>query len=77
MYYKHNLKTDMTLHSDFDLDEEVFFMHENKVHKAKVISVNVFNNGLHQREEYGLAGMASKYNQCQIFKTTQDLLNSL
>lgn len=67
----------MTIHTDFDLGEEVFFMYENKVHKAKVISVVVFYNDLNQREEYGLAGMASKYSNWQIFKTKQDLLNSL
>ena len=67
----------MTITTDFDLDEYVFFMHENKVHREKIVSVRVVNNGLSQREEYRLAGMPDLYGSGLIFKTKQDLLNSL
>lgn len=67
----------MTLNSDFNLGDEVYFMCNNKVCKEKIISVQVFNNGMHQREEYGLTGVPGMFMLNRLFKTKQDLLDSL
>lgn len=72
----------MEIKTKFDLWQEVFFLHNNKVHSFQIDSISVKAIALGGGEKeieisYKLCGLTDSFNEKDLFATKEELLKSL
>lgn len=70
----------MTIETKFNVDDEVFVLHNNKIHKVRVIGVFAFAEyntcGVNYRVRFE-AGGETKFEEDRLYATKLSLINSL
>lgn len=72
----------MEIKTKYDLWQEVFFLHNNKVHSFQIDSISVKVIALGGSEEeieisYKLCGSTDSFDEKDLFATKEELLKSL
>lgn len=72
----------MEIKTKYDLWQEVFFLHNNKVHSFQIDSISVRVIALGGGEEeieisYKLNGLTNSFDESDLFATKEELLKSL
>lgn len=72
----------MEIKTKYDLWQEVFFLHNNKVHSFQIDSISVKAIALGGGEEeieisYKLNGLSNSFYESDLFATKEELLKSL
>lgn len=73
----------MTIETKYNIGDEVWFMHDNKVKTAIIITIGVFveidmnSQYVSNSIQYGLYNFNHPYIENQLFPTKEELLKSL
>lgn len=72
----------MEIKTKYDLWQEVFFLHNNKVHSFQIYSISVKAIALGGGEKeieisYKLCGLTDSFDEKDLFATKEELLKSL
>lgn len=73
----------MVIETKYNIGDEVWFIHDNKVKSATIITISIFverdmnSQYVSNSAQYGLYGFPYPYVENHLFRTKEELLKSL
>lgn len=67
------------IETKYDIGEKVWFMRENAATSGNIDSIRTYRNGYKQYDSnaYGFKGITENYLERDLFRSKEELLNSL